>query len=59
VVFDVDPQGAAETRRRVFDMVTTDRIPVMGMHLGFPGLMHLDRSGDGYRQMPMPWRHTL
>jgi glyoxylase-like metal-dependent hydrolase (beta-lactamase superfamily II) len=59
VVFDVDSQGAADTRRRVFDMVAADRMPVMGMHLGFPGLMHLDRSGEGYRQMPMPWRHTL
>lgn len=43
----------------LFDMVATDRIPVIGMHLGFPGLMHLDRYGEGYRLMPMPWRHTL
>lgn len=59
VVFDVDPQGAADTRRRVFDMVATDRMPVMGMHLGFPGLMYLDRHDEGYRLVPMPWRHTL
>ncbi|KIZ47313.1 hypothetical protein OO17_05045 [Rhodopseudomonas palustris] len=59
VVFDVDPQGAAETRRRVFDMVATDKMPVMGMHLGFPGLIGIERSGDGFRQVPMPWRHTL
>lgn len=59
VVFDVDPQGAADTRRRVFDMVAADRLPVMGMHLGFPGLMHLDRCTEGYRLVPMPWRHIL
>ena len=59
VVFDVDLQGAADTRRRVFDMVAADRIPVMGMHLGFPGLMYLERCTTGYRLMPMPWRHTL
>jgi glyoxylase-like metal-dependent hydrolase (beta-lactamase superfamily II) len=59
VVFDVDPQGAANTRRRVFDMVATERIPVMGMHLGFPGLMYLDQCGEGYRLIPVPWQHIL
>lgn len=59
VVFDVDPQGAANSRLRTFDMVATDRIPVMGMHLGFPGLMHLDQCAEGYRLIPMPWRHIL
>lgn len=59
VVFDVDPQGAADTRRRVFDMAATDGIPVMGMHLGFPGLVHLDRGAEGYRLTPSPWRHVL
>lgn len=59
VVFDVDPAAAAKTRRRVFDMVSADRTPVMGMHHGFPGLMQLDRKGLEYRLVTLPWRHSL
>ena len=59
VVFDVDPPNAAKSRRRVFDMVTAERIPVMGMHLGFPGLIQLEPHGEGYKPLSLPWRHTL
>lgn len=55
VAFDVDQPMAAQTRRRVFDMVATDRIPVAGMHMPFPGLGTLVRDGAGYRFAPMPW----
>lgn len=58
VVFDVDPSEAAKSRRRVFDMVIAERTPIMGMHLGFPGLMHLDKYREGYRLVPLPWRHS-
>ncbi len=58
VVFDVDPPAAAKSRRSVFDMVIAERTPVMGMHLGFPGLMHLDKYGQGFRLIPLPWRHS-
>ena len=34
--FDTDPDAAAVTRRRVFDMVATDRLAITGMHLHFP-----------------------
>jgi glyoxylase-like metal-dependent hydrolase (beta-lactamase superfamily II) len=59
VVFDVDPLHAAKSRRRVFDMVIAESTPVMGMHLGFPGLMQLERHGEGYKLISLPWRHTL
>lgn len=59
VSFDVDPVGAAKSRRRVFDMVVAERIPIMGMHVGFPGLMHLEKRNEAYNLIPLPWRHTL
>ncbi len=49
VVFDVDAAKAASSRRRMFDIVATDKIPVMGMHVGPPGLVHLERFDQGYR----------
>ena len=34
--FDTDPQAAAATRKRVFDMAVTDRQLIAGMHVHFP-----------------------
>jgi glyoxylase-like metal-dependent hydrolase (beta-lactamase superfamily II) len=50
--FDTDPEMAAASRRRVFDMAATDRLLVTGMHLHFPGFSHLVRSGSAYRLIP-------
>jgi hypothetical protein len=43
----------------VFDMVATDRLPVTGMHLHYPGFAHLVREGTGYRLIPEEWGHAL
>ncbi len=55
MVFDTDQSAAEATRRRVFDMVATDRLLVAGMHLHFPGFAHLVRLGAGYRLIPTAW----
>ncbi|MEH2513377.1 glyoxylase-like metal-dependent hydrolase (beta-lactamase superfamily II) [Nitrobacteraceae bacterium AZCC 1564] len=52
VVFDIDPAKAASSRRRMFDIAVTEKLPVMGMHVGPPGLTHLERCGEGYRLLP-------
>jgi glyoxylase-like metal-dependent hydrolase (beta-lactamase superfamily II) len=57
--FDTDPDAAAVTRRRVFDMVATDRLAITGMHLHFPGFAHLVRRGSGYQLIPEAWEQTL
>ena len=44
--FDTDADAAAASRRKVFDMVATDRLLVTGMHLHFPGFAHLVRRGS-------------
>lgn len=46
--FDTDGPTAAKSRRRVLDMVATDRIPVLGSHLPFPGHGHVLRAGGTY-----------
>jgi glyoxylase-like metal-dependent hydrolase (beta-lactamase superfamily II) len=57
--FDTDADAAAATRRRVFDMVATDRLAVTGMHLHFPGFSHLVRRGSGYQLIPEPFEQVL
>lgn len=50
--FDMDPEAAAASRRRVLDMIATDRIPAAGYHMPFPALGFVDRRGDGFRWVP-------
>ena len=46
--FDVSPDDARATRRRVFDMAAADGLPVAGMHLVFPAVGTLSAEGEGY-----------
>ncbi|MEM6847175.1 MAG: MBL fold metallo-hydrolase [Pseudomonadota bacterium] len=59
IVFDSDPQKAAETRLKLFDEVVTDRIMVAGMHMPFPGFGYLDTSGEGYEFVRADWTYSL
>lgn len=55
IAFDTDMSLAAQTRRRMFDMASADRIPVAGMHLPFPGVGSVTRRGDAYAYVPQLW----
>ncbi|QFU09519.1 N-acyl homoserine lactonase [Rhodobacteraceae bacterium THAF1] len=47
--FDVNPDQAAETRARMFDRASADRLKIMGTHIDFPGTGYVATDGDGYR----------
>ena len=53
--FDSDPAQAAESRRRVFDMVSADKMLVAGSHIHFPGFGRILRDGEAYRYLPSTW----
>ncbi len=59
MAFDSDADQAQATRRRVFDMVATDKLLVTGMHLHFPGFSRLVKQGTGYRLIPAAWEQAL
>lgn len=48
-VFDVDPEAASTTRKRILDMAATDGWPLLAYHFPFPGTGRVVRAGDGYR----------
>ncbi len=52
VRFDMDKEAAAATRRRVMDMVSADRVPLVGYHMPFPGMGFVETRGDGYHFVP-------
>jgi glyoxylase-like metal-dependent hydrolase (beta-lactamase superfamily II) len=53
IAFDADPAMAIANRKKVFDMVTSDRLLFAGAHLPFPGVGHAARSGSGYTYVPI------
>jgi len=50
--FDQDPPQAAATRRKVYDMLAAEKLPVQGYHFPFPALGRIEKSGNGYRVVP-------
>jgi glyoxylase-like metal-dependent hydrolase (beta-lactamase superfamily II) len=52
MIFDTDPDSAAASRVRVFDMVAADRLPVAGMHLHFPGFARMTSAGGRFTLVP-------
>lgn len=59
MAFDVDAAQAEATRRRVFDMVATDKMLVTGMHLHFPGYTRLVKRGSGYQLVWAAFEHAI
>ncbi|MGJ0528658.1 MBL fold metallo-hydrolase [Burkholderia gladioli] len=49
IAFDQDPCMAANTRSRLLDMVSSERLLIAGMHLGEAGFARIERSGGTYR----------
>jgi len=57
--YDQDGPKAEATRRRVYDMLVAERMLVQGFHYPFPSLAHVEKSGSGYREIPVPWSPTI
>ncbi|MCY1292615.1 Metallo-beta-lactamase superfamily protein [compost metagenome] len=56
VRFDMDKTKAAETRRRVFDMIASERLPFIGYHMPFPAVGFVEKQGEGYRFVPVSYQ---
>lgn len=59
LIFDQDPKMAEETRRKVYDMVAAEKLPIQGFHYPFPSLGHIEKDGSGYRVIPAPWNPVI
>jgi len=46
-VYDTDPKAASETRKKVLEYATKNKIPIAGMHLLYPSIGALEKQSDG------------
>jgi glyoxylase-like metal-dependent hydrolase (beta-lactamase superfamily II) len=58
-IFDQDGEMARQTRRKVLDMVSADRLQVAFYHAPFPATGHVVKVGNGYDLVPVQWTATL
>lgn len=52
-LYDLDPEQAASTRRKLLDRIAAEDAPVLSYHFPFPSLGHLSRKGKGWRWEPI------
>ena len=56
IAFDVDPDQASATRKKILEKVSADKTLVAGAHMNFPAFSHIEVDGSGYRAVPEHWR---
>lgn len=56
---DDNPEAAAATRKRMLDMAATERLPVVGFHMPFPAIGHVETSGSGYAYRPALYQFNI
>lgn len=47
VTYDIDPRQAIVSRKKIFDHVATNKIPIAGMHIPFPAVGRVEKTTDG------------
>lgn len=58
-IFDMDPQMAIATRKKILDRAATDKIRVSFYHAPFPATGFVVKDGAGYDFLPALWSGTL
>ena len=53
---DDDRDLAVETRKRILDMVATDRMLAIGHHMPFPAIGYVERHENAYRWVPTTYQ---
>lgn len=55
VMFDMDPDKAVATRKRILDMAAADKLRLCFYHASFPATGFIAKEGAGYRFVPAQW----
>ncbi len=57
--FDMDKEKGAATRKRIYAMAATERLPVVGYHMSFPSIGFVEKQNQGYRWLPVSYQINL
>ncbi len=57
--FDMDADKAVTARKKILDMVSSDKIPAAGYHMPFPAVGHVAKHNDGYVWIPVSYHLDL
>jgi glyoxylase-like metal-dependent hydrolase (beta-lactamase superfamily II) len=57
--YDQDGAMAEATRRKVYDMLAAEKMPVQGFHYPFPSHAFVEKTATGYREVAVPWSPTI
>jgi glyoxylase-like metal-dependent hydrolase (beta-lactamase superfamily II) len=53
-VFDILPEQAAISKRRIFDRATAEKVLILGQHFApFPSLGYVTKMGEGWKWQPI------
>ncbi len=55
----MDKEQATASRRRIFDLIATERIPFSGYHMPFPAVGFVEKQELGYRYVPVAYQLAL
>jgi glyoxylase-like metal-dependent hydrolase (beta-lactamase superfamily II) len=58
-IFDMDGNMAVDTRKKLLDRASADRMLVQGYHFRFPASGYIGRDGKGYNFVPVMWQPAL
>jgi len=59
VAWDTDADLGVQSRLRLLDMISTDRLIALGYHCAWPGHGHIAKERVGYSWIPVPMYDTL
>lgn len=57
--YDTDGAQGVASRLKVFDMLATQRMPLVSYHFPWPGLGYIAKQGDAFRYFPAPMQTVL
>jgi len=55
MIFDVKPDVAIATRKKLFAKAADERTVIQAYHLPFPGLGNVRKNGNGFEWVPKSW----
>ncbi len=58
-VFDMDADGARATRRKLLDMVASERMQLAFYHAPFPATGYVAKDGNAFRFVPVQWSPAI